>query len=469
MPAVLEDDQLPIVVSRTILVTPEDPDGEITNHQYANATIITGTSYTGAVDTATSPRYHDPETLPPGVVYYPSSGDGYYAAWWVWTPAASGSTIITGRADQGITVYIYAVTGNTWTLLRGTRSQFSGGPFSFTVDAVAGTKYYVRLSGYYEIETKYAITLDQAAPPPANDPVLIVAPAITAVLTMSAKAVQPHLPVPAPITVTVRSRKPKVSGDVGNLDVPALAVTISAAPASTLRELTVPPITRGLRQRPPSLIDVALTLSSPEQDEVITTGFPQFMIGLLSAQDDETAYVIEAQYATDAAFADATTVTLPVTVADGGATFVPDTALTGYARASTFYWRARLLSTTGEVIIDYGDAISFTVDATVTAASIPVTFDVVEDGPRPIHLWHFDPPGGEVGEPLTAYGQGFPGQPGNVTVGGVPADIISWELIPAIADADRIIDGDYVTCEHYEVVFTVPEIDEPGGPALVEA
>lgn len=283
-------------------------------------------------------------------------------------------------------------------------------------------------------------------------------------LTVGLRATPSPIPVRAePIILRIRLRG-RVTGDTLNIDVPPVGLALAMPGSQALAGTLAPPIAITVRPRIASVIDAALTLSSPALNETVATGFPQFLIGLVSAQDDETAYVIEAQYASTPAFADATTLELPLTVADGGVSFIPATALSG-----TVYWRARLLSATGEIILDYDDTVSFTVDSTVTAATIPVSWDVVEDGPRPIHLWHFDPPGGEVGEPLTAYGMGFPGQPGNVTVGGVAAEIISWDLVPAIDGAEPFMGGDYVTCEHYEVVFTVPEIDEPGGPALVEA
>jgi hypothetical protein len=130
-----------------------------------------------------------------------------------------------------------------------------------------------------------------------------------------------------------------------------------------------------------------------------------------------------------------------------------------------------VLSGTTEVI-GWSSPNLFTVAATVTPVSLPVSWTVSSSAARPIHLWHIDPAGPEVDETVTVYGQGFPATGFIYFNGEVLTTVQSWELIPATAEnttADRRISGSDVTCEHYEVVFTAPVYDGPGAPLSVEA
>lgn len=265
--------------------------------------------------------------------------------------------------------------------------------------------------------------------------------------------------------ISVHTSLPGVS-TVENFQAPPVSVHITTHTPGAA-DYPVPPVTVYLRLLGPQFIDATLFLSSPAPDELVVTNFPQFMVGLISGLDESTAFTIEVQYDSTNAFNDdPQTLSADILVVDGGAIL----DATGPAPATT-WWRARLLQG-GDEVVAWTTPQSFTVDASIDAAELAITWTVDEDAARPIHLWHFDPPGAAAGDTVTAYGQGFPLTTGNLLMNGEGITAQSWELIDASDNAatdERIIDGDLVDPEHFEVVFLAPDVDEPGGPIVVEA
>lgn len=248
-----------------------------------------------------------------------------------------------------------------------------------------------------------------------------------------------------PFRVTVSMlAAPSGGEDTGVVNAPAIAVSVA--------------------MRKPGTVDALLVLSSPEQDEVVIIAQPQLVVGLQST-DLYADYQIEIQYADNAAFTGAVSALVDAQAIDGGITYVPPSPA-----FATTYWRARLFKD-GTGVLDWTDAKRFTVDLVNSAKQIAVTWTVDSAADRPVHLWHFDPPGVEEGDEVTVYGQGFPLTPGLLSLYGQPVAVESWSLVPAsgVAVTDRVIDGDVVDAEHFEVLFIAPPVEEPGGPLTVEA
>lgn len=244
-----------------------------------------------------------------------------------------------------------------------------------------------------------------------------------------------------PIVVGVRTPAPF---DQPGTQVPAF--TIKAGPS-------VPEIWTG-----------SLVLSAPDDDTVVLTAKPEFMIGV-SGPDDDTIYTVELQYADNAAMTGPSTLTATFEAVDGGAVLTPAGPV-----PDTTYWRARLLE--GSTIrLGWSAARKFTVATTTTSTNLPVTWDVSGTADRLIHVWHLDPPGPIVGDIVTIYGQGFPAS-GSLTFGDLVLPATAWQLVPATSDNTdddlRRIEGDTVTPEHFEVQFAAPDDDGPGGALVLE-
>lgn len=211
-------------------------------------------------------------------------------------------------------------------------------------------------------------------------------------------------------------------------------------------------------------LDVILT--SPVDGDVVATNLPEFVVAVdTDNEDDDATFTLTVQYAADDTFTSAVTITEDFDTVDGGAFLTPTTNV-----PATTYWRAQV-SQGATLRSEWTQAASFTVNSTITATTLPVTWTVDDGADRPIHLWHLDPPGPDIGDTVTVYGQGFPDN-GHLSFGDLLLDVGSWTLVDA-ADldnlSDRTIDGDRVDPEHYEVTFVAPVYDGPGAALSVEA
>lgn len=246
---------------------------------------------------------------------------------------------------------------------------------------------------------------------------------------------------------------------------PPFGLTTSMSFRVDMDITNAPPIRLTVSVPRPSAISATLFLTSPEAEERVAVYRPEFVVGFTSGDDVETVYYIEIQYDDDETFDNAQSVVLPAPVVDGGVVWTPSEDV-----FDTTYWRARLVDADGDPLTAYTNSQYFTVDASVLSVQMFVRWDVVSSTPRPIHLWHFDPPGAMEGETVTAYGHGFPAN-GVLRMNGDVIPVQSWALVPPtdnLATNERAIDGDDVDSEHYEVVFTAPAVEEPGGAITVE-
>lgn len=204
---------------------------------------------------------------------------------------------------------------------------------------------------------------------------------------------------------------------------------------------------------------LTVTLTSPDDQGTVAVSNPTFVVGVDTSSEDPTAtYTLTLQYADNPAFTSAVTLTADFDATDAGAFLTP----AGAVPAAT-YWRARV-SQGSTWRSGWSDPQSFTVNNTVTPGSIPITWTVNDAAAPYIHLWHLVPAAAAPGDKVTAYGHGF-GDTGKVLFASVPVAVTSWTLSAAPAtsgDAGRVIDGDDVYPEHYEVVFTVPSYSGPG-------
>lgn len=214
----------------------------------------------------------------------------------------------------------------------------------------------------------------------------------------------------------------------------------------------VPPLTIHIGILEPSFWSGALTLSSPQADAVIATQYPSFTVAV--DINDEESYILEVQYATTSTFDTPTSLSAAFTGVDGGAILTATSPVTG-----TVFWRARILDLTSQPLSSWSETLEFTVDSTSIPAQLPVTWTVETNGPRPVHVWHTYPQGPEVGDTITIYGHGF-NDPGHLTFGGATLPYQSWEYVAASTEnggnATRVISGNVVTPEHFEVTFTAP-------------
>lgn len=208
----------------------------------------------------------------------------------------------------------------------------------------------------------------------------------------------------------------------------------------------------------------SLTLSAPSSGDVLRIARPTFTVAL-SAPDPTVVYTIEIQYDDNASFTSPVTLSSALTAADGGVSLAATTDV-----PATTYWRARLLLA-GSEEVTWTLPASFTVSTAVTPATLAVQWTADANAARPIHVWHFDPAGPLDGDTVTIYGQGFPAT-GSLTFGDTVLPTTGWQLVAATADnADdtkRVIEGSAVTPEHYEVQFTAPVSDGPGGALVLE-
>ncbi len=469
MAVILVDDSAPVVVTRTIVVTPEQrttstpttpvvkppiqatpipvvlgtvypgirlnysASDDPTQHQWYNAVEFTEDPYDGSVHGGlftTNDNLTGNESNPPGI----SDLTGYRAAWWKYNCYNESTLDLTSvGSDGGIIATIYEVDAEgNWSLLSGGQSS----SVHENVHLYPGTTYYLRIASTQNITQFYSFS---------------------GTVTLR---ITPGVIYPPPVKVRVRANlaRPKQP----HIDAVPLKVRLSLH-ASSVKVFSSPPI-RVIIRHSAATTDLALTPSSPIPGEVVASNPPQLIVALTSTDDPDTGYTIEIQYDDNRAFSSPVTMSADIEVYEGGATFTPSAAVW-----PTTWWRARLLQN-GQQILTWSIPRSFTISTTPDPADLTVTYRVDPLQDRPIHLWHLDPDGGEPGDEVTAYGQGFPAT-GTIVVGFTTANVLSWRLVPAdpLAAPEPTIADDVVTPEHYEVLFEVPEIEEPGGSLSVEA
>lgn len=211
---------------------------------------------------------------------------------------------------------------------------------------------------------------------------------------------------------------------------------------------------------------LTVTLTSPDDQDTVAVTNPTFVVGVDTSMESPLAtYTLILQYADNQAMTGPTQLTADFDGTDAGAFITPSTAV-----PATTYWRARVVQ--GDTWRSaWTDVASFSVDSVTVPAQVPITWTVADSATRPIHVWHLEPPAQSPGGSVTVYGQGFPDS-GRVLFDGVPVTVTSWTVsgVPASSgDANRIIDGDDVYPEHWEVIITVPAYTGPGAALTVSA
>ncbi len=407
-----------------------------TQHQWRNALAVNpDANGVFSRQAVTNIEFTANETYPPDAGSSVSSGmEGYRAAWWQYICYADATMAITGSgSSSAVQLSVFASDiDEVWSLEDGGQAL----SVSLSVPLLAGRTYWVRVASVSDVLQGYTISGTIALSVASG--AILAAPIRTRVRQVAAGVSQPRInAVPLHVGVGLKTS----SLDV--VLVPPITVRVGLSAATT---------------------DIVMVPSSPEPGEVVAANPPQLVVGFTSTDDPDTVYTIEVQYDDNAAFSSPVSLDDDIAVSDGGATFTPAAPLSG-----TTWWRARLLKD-GEQLLGWSIPRSFTVSTTPDPAELIVTYTIDADQDRPIHLWHLDPDGGEPGDIVTAYGQGFPST-GHIVVGTFNAQIQSWTLVaanPGLAP-EPTIDDDLVTPEHYEVQFLVPELEEPGGTLSVEA
>jgi hypothetical protein len=431
------------------------PAADTTNHQWTNAILVrpdANGTWSSTLD-STGAQYATAEVNP--TTYTLGGG---HSGWYTFTPGADGTGVFHAAGTADCEVDVFSKVGSTWTLIAynyGSSAPVTSAPIT------KDTQYYVRVvSG---TSTGQNISLYFTGIVAVNKSVT-AGPVTVATRLPTVRAPRPadRLAVPgSALTVALHA---KIVGYVDSVDVPALGVDVQL-PTGSLNDFTVPPITVGVTLPPVAATSTSVTLSSPAGGDTVATRRPQFVVGL-RADDDTLVYTIEVQYADNADFTGATTLSMPAPVVDGGEILTPTADVPTHT-----YWRARLLLD-GVEQLGWSDPQDFTTAADVTPVVLPITWSVATGAVRAPHLWHFDPPGGTTGDTVTVYGQGF-GTSGTVLLGDTAVQVQSWTRVAATDDngddTARTIDGGDVTCEHDEIVITVPAVDGPGDALTVES
>jgi hypothetical protein len=211
---------------------------------------------------------------------------------------------------------------------------------------------------------------------------------------------------------------------------------------------------------------LAVTLTSPEDQDTVAVSYPTFVVGVdTSLENPLSTYTLILQYADNLAMTNPVQMTADFEGTDAGAFLTPSAAV-----PATTYWRARVVQ--GDTWRSaWTDVASFTVNNVTSPVLVPITWTVADSADRPIHVWHLVPPAQTPGNTVMIYGQGFPAS-GKVLFDGVPITVTSWSAtsVPASSgDANRVIDGDNVYPSHYEVVIIVPSYTGPGAALTVSA
>lgn len=269
-------------------------------------------------------------------------------------------------------------------------------------------------------------------------------------------------PVAAKLTV----RGVVTSPGPASISAPALSLKLAVRGTPSIygdQAVSAPPVALRAALHA-GLVSATITLSVPADGAVVEVPRPQFSVAL-DAHDQSAVYTIQIQYADNSSFTGATTLSGTATAIDGGIYLSP----TSDVSADT-YWRARLLNADDTVELDWSSPLHFTLDTELTPSTMAVTW-TVGSAARPIHLWALNLAAAAPGDTVTAYGQGFPSS-GHVLLAGTPCTVTRWDLEPAVIDSissARQITTDQVDPEHWEVEFTVPDIEPPGGVLEVTA
>lgn len=270
-----------------------------------------------------------------------------------------------------------------------------------------------------------------------------------------------------PLTAGVGLPSYQAASPAGGVPAIRAVVSVASLPATPPPSSAVPAIAATARVKVPGTWEGTFQLTSPADESTVATAEPTFVVGVVADGDPATTYTLQIQYAADAAFTTPTSILADFELAAGGAVVTPDDPIT----VSPVYWRARLLLA-GEPIGGWSGTSKFYLDLDAGHTDLPVTWTVSVSASRPIHLWHYDPPGPLVGDLVTVYGQGFPTS-GHLKFGGVSLTVESWQRIPEdlgnTVNGNPVIDGTVITCEHYEVVFAAPFADGDGALLTVEA
>lgn len=427
----------------------------MTNHQWTSATVMLNATVSDYVrdESTDTTTYTDAEAIPPGATLR-----GYRGAWWTFVPAetVTGFVSVIGLTD-GVYLDVWSKVGGVWTLVDN-GENFGVGWYDMQRSWVAGDQYYARVASKTDIGQ--GIWFQLAYVPTVEPPVpgrLIVDPVSVSVRTPDVRVSAPGVDATAVrVGVAVHMR---ILGEADIVSADPVTVGVRTPPAMV--PLRVSPARVGVRTPGPLLVEAGLTLTQPDNGEVVATYTPTFIVAV-DQHDDNLTYTIELRYDDNLLFTDPVTVSSDVDPVVGGVFLTPSTPVPDIT-----YWQVRLLLD-GVEQVGWTPWRLFEVDTSDAGTTLTVTWDVSAAQTREIHLWHFDPPGPEAGDTVTAYGQGFPLTPGHISVADIPIEIESWTLVPATADP-MVINASTVEPEHFEVVFTAPEVDNGGGPFVVEA
>lgn len=385
---------------------------------------------------------------------------GFRTAWWKYQPVESGTLTLTAKRTGGVKdVYCFPYeadpsTGDRYSVYTGFSATSSS-----SFDVTAGRTYYINMM---QFEDETGVTYDLSATGPRTDmatPVvpLTVPPVRVTAQLRTASANQPD-PRPGPVRAVVH-----MSGRVdGAADVVSVAPITAHVRVKVFAADVIAPITASAVLPVPTILDVAIYLTQPDDGETVANHRPEFIIGL-QQHDESLSYTIELQYA--AVVDDFTNpVTLSYTLPGGsdGLWVTPDADI-----PDVTIWRVRLLLD-GVEQIGWSTPRTLIVAPAAVPTTLPVTWTIDNTQPREIHLWHFDPPGALAGQVVTAYGQGFPLATGQIVLDTTLISPMRWELVPASPETPGVIDGGVVDPEHFEVDFIAPNISG-GGAVTVEA
>lgn len=414
------------------------------SHQWADADKANDPSYEdsdgvyiGTVN-LTDPGYDATVTSPP-------PGMTGIRQDWVYVVTTTDKTLTFSNRTFGSTADIVAGvwqrTGSTWTTI--VAPPAAAHTQQVTAQLTAGVTYYLMSAFVDETEAQ-------------NENLI----RWTAALTRS--AAESNMDIPSVVVGVHFDVRPPGAGD--SFEIPPVVVGVHPAVPSVSNDLPLPGVQVGVTIGIPQFWTGGMVLSAPEDGSIVLTDTPTFVVGITSP-DDEAVYTLDVQYDDNAAFTSPVTLTATVYTTDGGAVFIPASAV-----PATTYWRARL-SENGSVRIGWTSAHTFTTNTVITPSTFPVTWTVDSTTERPIHVWHFDPAGPIDGDTITLYGQGFPAS-GTLLFGDTVLPTLTWGLVPASADngddSTRSIDGDNVTPEHFEVTFAAPSDDDNGAVLSLE-
>lgn len=380
---------------------------------------------------------------------FPQSMDGapagYYPVWFLFVPAADGNLALDtqlGTQTLGTELELYqgadfvTDTRGSITLLQ---QEFGspGGPYSQIFQAVtAGTAYWIRVASADTSETFDYVLRAQGVASAGYGTGVVVIPADTVV----------------------------------DLELPGLGtVRVDAPPADTATSLggrltkiiIAPPIATAIGPRATTSASIRRVLGRPSDGDTVPVDEPQLTVGVQVTEGEYDVIGVDVQY--DTAGQLGTSSPILSTQVSGSINVSLATFFTPALGNVSYQWRARL-------VVDgtpkaWTTARTFIVDNTGSDAVCPVQWNVTTATTSP-QLWSVDPAGGVPGQAITLYGQGLPDTP-IVRIANVSAAVVSVTHVPATAAASTP-DRTLADVEHHEIVVTVPAINAPGGPLIIE-